>query len=581
MNKNKVDKKVIKMIIKYIGEYKILLGISLICAIGFVVLSLYTPILIGEGIDLIVKKGDVKFSQLVIIIKKLGLVIFASGCFQWIMGLCNNKITYQVVKRMREDAFDKLLKLPIKYIDSHMHGDVVSRIINDIDQFSDGLLMGFSQLFTSIFTIIVTLIFMLIVNYKIAFVVVVITPLSLLVASFIAKKTYMMFRKQGATRGELTSFINEMIDNQKVVKAFGHEKENQERFNQINQELKTSSLKATFFSSITNPSTRFINGLVYTSVGILGGIIVIYNGMSIGQLSSFLIYANQYTKPFNELSSVIAELQNALVCAGRVYDLLAASEDDNLLGKAELPKIEGIVEFKHVEFSYDKDTTLIKDLNINIKKGMKVAIVGPTGCGKSTIINLLLGFYQVDKGIIEIDGYDINHISVENLRKNIKMVLQETWIKTASVADNIAYGKPQATREEIIQAAKLAHAHSFIIKLSKGYDTIISDEGDGLSQGQKQLISIGRLMLDLPPILILDEATSSIDSRTELKIQHAFSLMMEGRTSFIVAHRLSTIKEADLILVMDKGSIVEQGTHNELMAKKGFYSNLYHSQFAG
>lgn len=581
MNKNKVDKKVIKMIIKYIGEYKILLGISLICAIGFVVLSLYTPILIGEGIDLIVKKGDVKFSQLVIIIKKLGLVIFASGCFQWIMGLCNNKITYQVVKRMREDAFDKLLKLPIKYIDSHMHGDVVSRIINDIDQFSDGLLMGFSQLFTSIFTIIVTLIFMLIVNYKIAFVVVVITPLSLLVASFIAKKTYMMFRKQGATRGELTSFINEMIDNQKVVKAFGHEKENQERFNQINQELKTSSLKATFFSSITNPSTRFINGLVYTSVGILGGIIVIYNGMSIGQLSSFLIYANQYTKPFNELSSVIAELQNALVCAGRVYDLLAASEDDNLLGKAELPKIEGIVEFKHVEFSYDKDTTLIKDLNINIKKGMKVAIVGPTGCGKSTIINLLLGFYQVDKGIIEIDGYDINHISVENLRKNIKMVLQETWIKTASVADNIAYGKPQATREEIIQAAKLAHAHNFIIKLSKGYDTIISDEGDGLSQGQKQLISIGRLMLDLPPILILDEATSSIDSRTELKIQHAFSLMMEGRTSFIVAHRLSTIKEADLILVMDKGSIVEQGTHNELMAKKGFYSNLYHSQFAG
>ncbi len=581
MNKNKVDKKVIKMIIKYIGEYKILLVISLICAIGFVVLSLYTPILIGEGIDLIVKKGDVKFSQLVIIIKKLGLVIFASGCFQWIMGLCNNKITYQVVKRMREDAFDKLLKLPIKYIDSHMHGDVVSRIINDIDQFSDGLLMGFSQLFTSIFTIIVTLIFMLIVNYKIAFVVVVITPLSLLVASFIAKKTYMMFRKQGATRGELTSFINEMIDNQKVVKAFGHEKENQERFNQINQELKTSSLKATFFSSITNPSTRFINGLVYTSVGILGGIIVIYNGMSIGQLSSFLIYANQYTKPFNELSSVIAELQNALVCAGRVYDLLAASEDDNLLGKAELPKIEGIVEFKHVEFSYDKDTTLIKDLNINIKKGMKVAIVGPTGCGKSTIINLLLGFYQVDKGIIEIDGYDINHISVENLRKNIKMVLQETWIKTASVADNIAYGKPQATREEIIQAAKLAHAHSFIIKLSKGYDTIISDEGDGLSQGQKQLISIGRLMLDLPPILILDEATSSIDSRTELKIQHAFSLMMEGRTSFIVAHRLSTIKEADLILVMDKGSIVEQGTHNELMAKKGFYSNLYHSQFAG
>lgn len=581
MNKNKVDKKVIKMIIKYIGEYKILLGISLICAIGFVVLSLYTPILIGEGIDLIVKKGDVKFSQLVIIIKKLGLVIFASGCFQWIMGLCNNKITYQVVKRMREDAFDKLLKLPIKYIDSHMHGDVVSRIINDIDQFSDGLLMGFSQLFTSIFTIIVTLIFMLIVNYKIAFVVVVITPLSLLVASFIAKKTYMMFRKQGATRGELTSFINEMIDNQKVVKAFGHEKENQERFNQINQELKTSSLKATFFSSITNPSTRFINGLVYTSVGILGGIIVIYNGMSIGQLSSFLIYANQYTKPFNELSSVIAELQNALVCAGRVYDLLAASEDDNLLGKAELPKIEGIVEFKHVEFSYDKDTTLIKDLNINIKKGMKVAIVGPTGCGKSTIINLLLGFYQVDKGIIEIDGYDINHISVENLRKNIKMVLQETWIKTASVADNIAYGKPQATREEIIQAAKLAHAHSFIIKLSKGYDTIISDEGDGLSQGQKQLISIGRLMLDLPPILILDEATSSIDSRTELKIQHAFSLMMEGRTSFIVAHRLSTIKEADLILVMDKGSIVEQGTHNELMGKKGFYSNLYHSQFAG
>ena len=581
MNKNKVDKKVIKMIIKYIGEYKILLVISLICAIGFVVLSLYTPILIGEGIDLIVKKGDVKFSQLVIIIKKLGLVIFASGCFQWIMGLCNNKITYQVVKRMREDAFDKLLKLPIKYIDSHMHGDVVSRIINDIDQFSDGLLMGFSQLFTSIFTIIVTLIFMLIVNYKIAFVVVVITPLSLLVASFIAKKTYMMFRKQGATRGELTSFINEMIDNQKVVKAFGHEKENQERFNQINQELKTSSLKATFFSSITNPSTRFINGLVYTSVGILGGIIVIYNGMSIGQLSSFLIYANQYTKPFNELSSVIAELQNALVCAGRVYDLLAASEDDNLLGKAELPKIEGIVEFKHVEFSYDKDTTLIKDLNINIKKGMKVAIVGPTGCGKSTIINLLLGFYQVDKGIIEIDGYDINHISVENLRKNIKMVLQETWIKTASVADNIAYGKPQATREEIIQAAKLAHAHSFIIKLSKGYDTIISDEGDGLSQGQKQLISIGRLMLDLPPILILDEATSSIDSRTELKIQHAFSLMMEGRTSFIVAHRLSTIKEADLILVMDKGSIVEQGTHNELMGKKGFYSNLYHSQFAG
>ena len=572
---------IVKRILDYIGHYKWGVLLSLCLAAVTVVTTLYAPILIGDGVDLIIEAGNVDFERLKAVLWKMAAVISITAVSQWLMNHINNKITYHVVEDIRTKAFGHLENLPLKYIDSHPSGDIISRIIADIDQFSDGLLMGFTQLFTGVLTILGTLGFMFYVNAWIALVVVCVTPVSLLVASYIARKTYAMFKRQSETRGELTGLIDEMLGSQKVVQAFGYEEDAGRRFEEINERLRGYSLQATFFSSITNPATRFVNGLVYASVGVTGAYAAVNGLLSVGKLSSFLSYANQYTKPFNEISGVVTELQNALASAARVFALIDQEplkpEDGDAV---ELEDARGNVGLEHVYFSYNPQVPLIEDFNLQVKPGQRIAIVGPTGCGKSTVINLLMRFYDVDSGCVKVDGVDIRHMTRKSLRANYGMVLQETWLKSGTIRDNIAYGKQDASEEEIIQAAKEAHAHSFIKRMPKGYDTVISEDGGNLSQGQKQLLCIARVMLCLPPMLILDEATSSIDTRTEIRIQKAFAKMMEGRTSFIVAHRLSTIKEADMILVMRDGHIVEQGNHEALLQKGGFYARLYNSQFA-
>ena len=575
------QKSVLKKVLAYIKKYNIYMILSIIAATITVVSTLYFPILTGDAVDMIISKGNVDFVQIKKIIVKMLIVIVVTAIAQWIMNVSNNKMAYAVVKDIREKAFRKLQNLPLKYIDSNSYGDIVSRIVADVDQFSDGLLMGFTQLFTGVITIFGTLLFMFTINVRITLVVIVITPLSLVVASFIAKSTYNMFKEQSVTRGEQTSFIEEMIGNQKIVQAFGHEDEAIEKFDEINKRLEKCSLKAIFFSSTTNPSTRFINGLVYTAVGFTGALSAMRGGLSIGQLTCFLSYANQYTKPFNEISGVITELQNALACAGRVFELI--DEEPQVPDKEDavtLEKVDGTVELKDVCFSYVPDKKLIENFNLSVKEGQRVAIVGPTGCGKTTLINLLMRFYDVTQGSIEVSGYDVRDIKRASLRTNFGMVLQETWLKAGTIKENICMGMPDATDEEIINAARAAHAHGFIKRLPNGYDTVIGEDGGSLSGGQKQLLCISRIMLSLPPMLILDEATSSIDTRTEIKIQQAFATMMKGRTSFIVAHRLSTIKEADIILVMKDGNIIEQGSHDELLKAGGFYYNLYNSQFS-
>lgn len=574
-------KSTIKRILAYIGHYKWGVLASLVLAAITVASTLYLPVLIGYAVDCIVSAGHVDFTKLTGILGKMAVMIAITAISQWLMNHINNVITYRVVKDIRTKAFDHLEILPLKYIDSHPSGDVVSRIIADIDQFSEGLLMGFTQLFTGVITILGTLGFMFSINPLIAIVVVCVTPVSLVVASFIAKKTYVMFKAQSETRGELTSLVDEMLGNQKVVQAFGHEDEAQESFEEINERLRGYSLKAIFFSSITNPATRFVNSLVYASVGVAGAFAAVRGYLSVGQLSSFLSYANQYTKPFNEISGVVTELQNALASAARVFALIdeepITPEDADAV---DLKQAEGSVELDHVNFSYVPEKSLIEDFNLSVKPGQRIAIVGPTGCGKSTVINLLMRFYDVKSGAVRVDGNDVRHMTRRSLRANYGMVLQETWLKSGTIRDNIAYGKPDATDEEIIRAAKEAHAHSFIKRMPEGYNTVITEDGGNLSQGQKQLLCIARVMLCLPPMLILDEATSSIDTRTEIRIQKAFATMMKGRTSFIVAHRLSTIREADVILVMRDGHIIEQGNHESLLAKNGFYAQLYNSQFA-
>ena len=574
-------KSTIKRILAYIGHYKWGVLASLVLAAITVASTLYRPVLIGYAVDCIVSAGHVDFTKLTGILGKMAVMIAITAISQWLMNHINNVITYRVVKDIRTKAFDHLEILPLKYIDSHPSGDVVSRIIADIDQFSEGLLMGFTQLFTGVITILGTLGFMFSINPLIAVVVVCVTPVSLVVASFIAKKTYVMFKAQSETRGELTSLVDEMLGNQKVVQAFGHEDEAQESFEEINERLRGYSLKAIFFSSITNPATRFVNSLVYASVGVAGAFAAVRGYLSVGQLSSFLSYANQYTKPFNEISGVVTELQNALASAARVFALIdeepITPEDADAV---DLKQAEGRVELDHVNFSYVPEKSLIEDFNLSVKPGQRIAIVGPTGCGKSTVINLLMRFYDVKSGAFKVDGNDVRHMTRRSLRANYGMVLQETWLKSGTIRDNIAYGKPDATDEEIIRAAKEAHAHSFIKRMPEGYNTVITEDGGNLSQGQKQLLCIARVMLCLPPMLILDEATSSIDTRTEIRIQKAFATMMKGRTSFIVAHRLSTIREADVNLVMRDGHIIEQGNHESLLAKNGFYAQLYNSQFA-
>ena len=574
---------IMKRVLHYIKRSWMILFLSIVFAAVTVILTLYVPILTGNAIDRIVDKGVVDFDGLMRILFTIVICVLVTALAQWLMNVCNNRITYQVVRDIRSEAVRKIEVLPLKYIDGHSYGDVVSRVIADVDQFSDGLLMGFTQLFTGVLTIVGTLLFMLSINWKIALVVVCITPVSLFVASFIAKKTYAMFRLQSETRGEQTALIDEMIGNQKVVQAFCHEEESMERFDEINERLKKCSLRAIFFSSITNPSTRFVNSLVYTAVGLTGALAVVKNplGFTVGNLSSFLSYANQYTKPFNEISGVITELQNAIACAGRIFELI---DEEPQIPEPEtaivLKEPDGTVALEHVSFSYVPQKKLIEDFNLSVKKGQRVAIVGPTGCGKTTIINLLMRFYDVNSGKIFVSGTDIRDITRGSLRTSYGMVLQETWLKTGTIRENIAMGKQDATMEEIIEAAKLSHAHGFIKRLPNGYDTVITEDGGSLSQGQKQLLCIARVMLCLPPMLILDEATSSIDTRTEIKIQNAFATMMKGRTSFIVAHRLSTIREADVILVMKDGSVIEQGNHETLLKQGGFYAELYNSQFA-
>lgn len=570
-----------KKVLCYIRPYSFYVILSLLFAVLTGVLTLYAPILVGDAIDYIIGRDQVLFGKIAGILRNLAIIIVITGVGQWLMNLCNNQITYRVVLDVRLKAFKKLEKLPLSYIDSHANGDTISRIITDVEQFSDGLLMGFSQFFSGVVTIVTTLIFMLTIDIKITLIVVLLTPLSFFVAGFIAKRTYQMFRKQSETRADMTSLVNEMVGNQKIVQAFGYGSTACGRFDEINGKLKTYSLKAIFFSSITNPSTRFVNNLVYMGVGIGGALSAITGAISVGQLSCFLTYANQYTKPFNEISGVVTELQNALACAKRVFDFIEEepeTKDDQ--DAVVLTDAKGNLKLEHVGFSYKKEVPLLKGLNLEVKPGQKIAVVGPTGCGKTTLINLLMRFYDVDEGVIRMEGEDIRHITRESLRENYGMVLQETWLKSATIAENIAYGNPQATREEIIHAAKEAHAHSFITRMPDGYDTVISEEGGNLSQGQKQLLCIARVMLRLPPVLILDEATSSIDTRTEIQVQKAFEKLMEGRTSFIVAHRLSTIRTADRILVMKDGNIIEQGTHEELLAQNGFYRQLYESQFA-
>ena len=566
---------------KLMKPYLHYLLISLVFAVISVALTLYAPLLTGNAIDYVVGKGAVDFDGVLYILKVLAIVIMITSIAQWFMNLCNQTITYRVVKEIRIRAFDKLQKLPLKYLDSHAQGETMSRIITDVEQFSDGLLMGFTQLFTGIVTIVGTLVFMLRINVKTALVVILITPLSLFVAAFIAKKSYIFFKAQSEARADMTSYINEMVGNEKVVQAFGYSDHALEHFDELNMTLADASLKAIFFSSITNPSTRFVNGLVYTGVGIVGALNAMSGHITVGQLSCFLSYANQYTKPFNEISGVITEFQNALACARRVFDFIEEEPEipdaDNAVN---LKEADGSLHLQDVSFSYKEDTPLLTHLNLKVEPGQKIAIVGPTGCGKTTLINLLMRFYDVDAGQIILSGKDIREITRNSLRANYGMVLQDTWLKKGTVAENIAYGRENATREEIIAAAKAAHAHSFIKRMEHGYDTMIHEDGENLSQGQRQLLCIARVMLNLPPMLILDEATSSIDTRTEIKIQNAFKEMMEGRTSFIVAHRLSTIREADVILVMKEGNIIEQGTHEELLASRGFYYDLYESQFA-
>lgn len=575
------DKAVLKRVLTHIKKYRILVILSFVCAMITVASTLYAPILTGDAIDLIVGKGLVDFDGIKDIIYTFLMVTVVTVISQWFMNIINNHITYSVVRDIRIEVFNHMEELPLSYIDSHKHGDIVSRIVSDIDQFADGLLMGFTQLFTGIVTILATLGFMIAVNVPIALVVIVLTPLSLFVASFIAKRTYHLFHQQSETRGEITALVDEMVGQQKIVQAFGYEDEALERFGEINDRLEKDSMSATFYSSLVNPCTRFVNNLVYAAVGIIGAISAIMTGFTVGQLTCFLSYANQYTKPFNEISNVITELQNAMACAGRVFELLDETPQVPEKENAHvLTDTKGAIEIKDVNFSYVKDKTLITNLNLSVKPGMRVAIVGPTGCGKSTLINLLMRFYDVDTGSISVDGTDIRDMTRDSLRQNYGMVLQETWLKSGTIRENIAYGKPDATDEEIVQAAKLAHSDSFIRRLPQGYDTVIAEDGGNLSQGQKQLLCITRVMLLLPPMLILDEATSSIDTRTEIRIQKAFNRMMQGRTSFIVAHRLSTIREADVILVMKDGNIIEKGNHDQLMAQNGFYTNLYNSQFA-
>ena len=578
---NENQKSTLRKVLRYIRRYWGYLGASIILAAVTVALTLYLPILIGQAVDRIVGKGAVDFAGIFVILRKMAVIIGLTALAQWVMNACNNKITYNVIRDIRTEAFDKIEILPLKYLDGHSTGEIVSRIIADVDQFADGLLMGFTQFFTGIVTIFGTLIFMLTISVRITVAVVVITPVSLFVASFIAKKTFSMFKLQSETRGEQTAFIEEMVGNQKVVQAFSHEDEALEKFDEINERLQKYSLRAIFFSSITNPSTRFVNSLVYATVGVVGAFTAIAGGISVGQLSSLLSYANQYTKPFNEISGVITELQNALACAGRVIELI---EEDAEVPDAEdavdLEHANGKVELSHVYFSYVPEQKLIEVFNLSVKPGQRVAIVGPTGCGKTTLINLLMRFYDVNSGTIKVSDIPLQQLTRKSLRDNYGMVLQETWLRSGSIRDNIAMGKPDATDEEIIAAAKASHAHGFIKRLPEGYDTVIAEDGGNLSQGQKQLLCIARVMLCLPPMLILDEATSSIDTRTEIKIQNAFAKMMQGRTSFIVAHRLSTIREADIILVMKDGSVIEQGNHDELLEKNGFYAKLYNSQFA-
>lgn len=575
-------KSTIRRILNYIGVYKWLVLLSVVLAAVTVALTLYAPILVGEGVDLILGPGNVDFPGLLAVLKKIAVIVALTALAQWLMNHMNNQITYHVVQDIRVKAFQHIQELPLKYLDSHPYGDIISRLIADIDQFSEGLLMGFTQLFTGVLTILGTLGFMLAVNPVITAVVVLVTPLSLFVAAFIARKTFSMFQLQSQTRGELTTLVDEMIGNEKVVQAFGYEKEAQERFEEINERLRGYSLRAIFFSSITNPATRFVNSMVYASVGAAGAFAAIRGFLSVGQLSIFLSYANQYTKPFNEISGVVTELQNALACAARVFALMDEPpfepEDEDAV---ELKQADGSVKLENVSFSYQPDISLIEDLNLDVKPGQRIALVGPTGCGKTTIINLLMRFYDVQKGAILVSGTDIRRMTRQSLRENYGMVLQETWLKSGTIRENIAYGRPEASEEEIIQAAKEAHAHSFIRRMPRGYDTVLSEDGGNLSQGQRQLLCIARVMLCKPAMLILDEATSSIDTRTEIRIQKAFAAMMEGRTSFIVAHRLSTIQEADVILVMKDGHIIEQGTHESLLAKHGFYAELYNSQFEG
>lgn len=573
----------LRKVLHYMKRYIPLLILSIVLATVSVALTLYFPIITGKAIDLILDRGKVDFPGIVGLARQGVTVIVITAVAQWIMNMCNNRMTYHIVRDIRKDAFDKIERLPFSYIDSHSHGDMVSRIIADVDTFADGLLMGFTQLFTGLATIVGTLLFMISINIKITLVVVVLTPLSLFVASFIAKKTYSMFQLQSQTRGEQTALIEEMIGNQKVVQAFNHEDEALEEFEEINNRLQKCSLRATFFSSLVNPSTRFINSLVYAAVGIAGAFAVIITGgaFSVGSLSCFLSYANQYTKPFNEISGVITELQNALACASRIFELI--EEPAEIPDDADayvLKDADGTVDIDNVYFSYVPNQHLIEDFNLHVKPGQRIAIVGPTGCGKTTLINLLMRFYDTNSGRIEVSGHDIMHMTRQSLRVNYGMVLQETWLKKGTIRDNICMGKPDATEEEMIAAAKASHAHSFIKRLPQGYNTMITEDGGNLSQGQKQLLCITRVMLCLPPMLILDEATSSIDTRTEIRIQKAFLTMMQGRTSFIVAHRLSTIREADVILVMKDGKIIEQGNHETLLAQNGFYATLYNSQFA-
>lgn len=592
MSDNKLNKKnnkytsgkTLKKVLLRIRNYWVYLIISILMAVVTVASTLYVPIIVGDAIDYIIAPGNVDFANIKLVLEKLAVVIAVTAVSQWIMNICNNKITYHVTRDIRDEAIVKIEHLPLSYIDGHSYGEVVSRVIADVDQFADGLLMGFTQFFTGVATILGTLAFMLFINVKITIVVVLITPLSFFVAGFIAKKTYSMFRLQSETRGEQTALIDEMIGGQKVVKAYNHEKQVIEQFDEINKRLQKYSLNAIFFSSLTNPSTRFVNSLVYAGVAVTGAISVIAGGagaISVGQLVTFLSYANQYTKPFNEISGVITELQNSLACAARVFELIeeqsepAEIQDAKILGEPD-----GSVNIENVDFSYTEDKKLIENLNLDVRKGQKIAIVGPTGCGKTTIINLLMRFYDVNSGSIKVSDIDIRELTRRSLRSGYGMVLQDTWLRSGTIRDNIVMGKPDATDEEVIEAAKASYAHSFIKRLPNGYNTVIGEDGGSLSQGQKQLLCITRVMLCHPPMLILDEATSSIDTRTEIKIQNAFNRLMEGRTSFIVAHRLSTIQSADVILVMKDGHIIESGSHDELLAKGGFYKNLYESQFA-